>query len=216
MKKPTKRAALARKRRELDTIPSARERARTIPNTVPFHRLRTESVILDSGAEEVRLVHDGQRWPSNDEPIEENTVVLALQRGDKLQKGAARIVGRYLRESKSRRLKNDFSQVAVSYRVLAYLADMIDPPEDCAFPFVFQFKRHSDVVFKLARYAQIGRHYCAVLRELEECFKSSPGKTKKKGRGLSDAAVKQTTKDLGVSKTDVYRALRVIRGKSPE
>ena len=215
MKKPTKKAALARKRREADAFPDARERARTIPNTVPFHRLRTESVILDSGTEEVRLVHDGQRWPSDDEPIDENTAVLALQRGDKLQKEAARIVGRYLRDSKFRRLKNDFSRVAVSYRVLAYLADMIDPPEDCAFPFVFQFKPHSDAVFKLDRYAEIGRHYCAVLRKLEECFKVSPGKIKKV-RGLSDAAVKQTTQDLGVSRTDVYRGLRVVRGKSPE
>ena len=47
MKKPTKKAALARKRREADAFPDARERARTIPNTVPFHRLRTESVILE-------------------------------------------------------------------------------------------------------------------------------------------------------------------------
>jgi hypothetical protein len=193
-------------------IDSARDRARKIQNSVPFSNQRTE---LNPDTQEVRLVHHGQRWPGPDEPIDEQSVLLALQRGN--QTKARLIVGRYLREGvrfanrprgENNRLRLPLDQTSISVRVLAYLADMIDPPEDCVLPFIFEFRQHSDEIYKLGRYAEIGRYYLRVLETLR--------KENKRERGLSESAVATTSEDLGVSRTEVFRGLRVIRGRDAE
>jgi hypothetical protein len=163
-------------------IASASDRARQAANTKPFLRPRIKG---DPDIEEVSVVHNGQRWPSSEEPVDEKTAIFALQHGTNPE--ARRIIGRYLRETETR-----------SLRVLGYLADMIDPPEDCSYPFIFQFKKHSDKVHKLNRYAEIGLH-CRALHD-------------QRGGALKDA-IYQTKMDLGVSVRDIYRGLDVIPGK---
>ncbi len=158
---------------------SARDRARKIQSSVPFSNLRTE---LNPDTQEVRLVHHGQRWPGPDEPIDEQSALLALQRGNQTE--ARFIVGRYLRErfrfasrprDENKRLRLPFGQTSISVRVLANLADMIDPPQDCVLPFIFEFRPHSDEIYKLGRYAEIGRYYLSVLEKLKKEKKESAG-----------------------------------------
>jgi hypothetical protein len=130
----------------------ARERANRIAKSVPFYRQRSE---LDPETGEVRFIHDGQRWPNVDESIDEITAVLALQRDSK---DARSIAARYLREmgkwtnrprDELGRLRLPRDQTAISIRVLAQIADMLDPPTED---------------HKLSRYNEIGRH-CQALRD---------------------------------------------------
>lgn len=181
-------------------IASARQRARRISHSVPFHQLRTE---LDPKTQEMRLVSDGHRWPLPDEQVDEYTAVLALERADALH-----ITGRYLRQRLTAlRPLNEFGhqalphgQVTVSARVIGRLAEMLDPGSDCALPFVFAPKRQSDEIYKRNRYWEIGLHCLAVQTA---------------GFPKLASAVKKTTEDLGVSERDVYRGLRVIGGNRP-
>ena len=143
-------------------IASARERARRISRTVPFHRLRTE---LNPETQEIHLLHDGQHWPLPGEQIDEYTAVLALERA-----GALHIAGHYLRQRLTAlRPLNEFGhqalphgQVTVSARVVGRLAEMLDPGPNCALPFVFAPKRQSDEIYKRNRYWEIGLHCLAV------------------------------------------------------
>jgi hypothetical protein len=151
----------------------------------------------------MKLVNDGQRWPRPDEQVDEYTAVLALERADALH-----ITGRYLRQrltapqplNEFGHRAGPYGQIAISARVVGKLAEMLDPGPDCELPFVFAPKRHSDEIYKLNRYREIGS-YC---RELQA------GRFHK-----LDSAIKKTIDDLGVSERDVYRGLSVVGGKRP-
>jgi hypothetical protein len=179
-------------------IASARQRARRISRSVPFHQLRTE---LDPETQEMHLVHDGRRWPLPDEPVDEYTAALALERADALH-----IAGHYLRQQlRALRPLNEFGhqalphgQVTVSTRVVGRLAEMLDPGPDCALPFVFAPKPQSHEIYKLNRYWEIGLH-CLALQAA--------------GFPKLASAIKKTTDDLEVSERDVYRGLSVIGWK---
>jgi hypothetical protein len=181
-------------------IASARERARRISRTVPFHRLRTE---LNPETQEMHLVHDGQHWPPRGEQVDEYTAVLALERTNALH-----IAGHYLRQRLTASPPlNEFGhqalphgQVTVSARVVGRLAEMLDPGPNCALPFVFAPKRQSYEIYKRNRYWEIGLHCLAVQAA---------------GFPKLASAVKKTTEDLEVSERDVYRGLSVIGGNRP-
>ena len=167
-------------------IASASDRARQADNAKPFLRPRIRiKENPNTKKVKVSVVHDGQRWPSSEEPVDEETMIFALQHGT--NPDARRIIGRYLRENETR-----------SLRVLEYLADMIDPPEHCAYPFIFQFKRHNVEIYKLNRYLEIGRRCRAI----------------QNGGRLKDA-INRMLDNFGVSKRDVYRGLSLLEGKMP-
>jgi hypothetical protein len=177
-------------------IASARQRARRISHSVPFHQLRTE---LDPKTQEMRLVSDGQRWPLPDEQVDEYTAVLALERADALH-----IAGRYLRQrlavpqplNEFGHRARPYGQIAISARVVCRLAEMLDPSPTCALPFVFAPKRQSYEIYRRNRYWEIGLHCLAV----------------QAGFPKLASAIKKTTEDLEVSERDVYRGLSIIGG----